>query len=88
MKNGGVSSIYDSSQILHKAGSRKGKTKKQIAKREEGIKNYEVNKKNKKKKKAKTAKSNQVKIQELTKGLESLKIVVKEIVKQTGIKFK
>ena len=87
MKNGGVSSIYDSSEILLKAGSRRGKTKKQIAKREEGIKNYEVNKKNKKKKKAKTAKSNQVKIQELTKEVKLLKIVVKEIVKQTGIKF-
>ena len=31
MKNGGVSTIYTSSKILHKSGSRKGKTKKQIA---------------------------------------------------------
>ena len=31
MKNGGVSSIYTSNRILHKSGSRKGKTKKEIA---------------------------------------------------------
>ena len=40
MKNGGVSSIYGSNKILHRDGSRKGKTKETIARREKSIKNY------------------------------------------------
>tara|TARA_Y100000310_G_C20553482_1_gene749331 strand:- start:237 stop:635 length:399 start_codon:yes stop_codon:yes gene_type:complete len=39
MKNDGISTIYDSDRILHKVGSRKGKTKKEIAKKEASIKN-------------------------------------------------
>ena len=38
MKNDGISTIYNSDKILHKAGSRKGKTKTEIAKKEESIK--------------------------------------------------
>ena len=38
MKNDGISTIYKSDKILHKVGSRKGKTKAEIAKREDSIK--------------------------------------------------
>ena len=38
MKNDGISTIYNSDKILHKVGSRKGKTKAEIAKREDSIK--------------------------------------------------
>ena len=38
MKNDGISTIYDSDKILHKVGSRKGKTKRNIAKKEASMK--------------------------------------------------
>mgnify|MGYP001492700037 FL=1 len=53
MKNGGISTIYNSNRILHKVGTRKGKTKDEISKIENDIKHYKSKKKVKHKKKVK-----------------------------------
>jgi len=92
MKNGGVSTIYSSNQILHKAGSRKGRSKLDIAKREYDIKNYKENKKKKKHKKVTTPKklSKHEKLRKRIVDLETdnkkLKEIIMALVEHTGYK--
>ena len=56
MKNDGISTIYDSDKILHKVGSRKGKTKRNIAKKEASMKDVPWSNKPGKSKKIRTNK--------------------------------